>query len=94
MALNQTYEKPALLITYGSQEQFPVRRRRETYEEFQFRKEYFGPLGMTGYVHELFDRVVESGRLRDVVLKEYVGQDHSGVAGTSIMDGVEYFLDW
>lgn len=92
--LNETYEKPALLITYGSLEQFPVRRRRETYKEFQFRKDYFRPLRMTDYVHELFDRVVESGKLRDVVLKEYVGQDHSGVAGTSIMDAVEYFLDW
>lgn len=90
----KTYAEPALLITYGSLEQFPTRRRTETQEQFLVRKEYFGPLRMTDYVHEVFDLASASGRLRDVVLKEYPGQDHSGVAGTSIMDGIEYFVDW
>lgn len=93
-SLNETYTEPALLITYGSLEQFPVKRRIETQEQFLVRKEYFGPLKMTDYVHEVFDVVSASGKMRDVTLKEYPGQDHSGVAGTSIMDGIEYFVDW
>ena len=49
---------------------------------------------MTDYAHELFDRLKGSGRMRDVVLKDYVGQDHSGVGGSALTDGIDYFLDW
>ncbi|KAM7216784.1 ferri-bacillibactin esterase [Rhypophila decipiens] len=89
-----TYTDPALFITYGSLEQFPVKRRTETQEQFLVRKNYFGLLKMTDYVHEVYDVASASGKLRDVTLKEYPGQDHSGVAGTSIMDGIDYFVDW
>lgn len=91
---NGTSNKPALMITYGSLEQFPVRRRTETEAEFRERKNYFQPLRMTEYCHELFDRVWASGRMRDVVIKEYAGQDHSGVAASAITDGIDYFADW
>ncbi|GAB1310716.1 Siderophore esteras-like protein IroE-like protein [Madurella fahalii] len=91
---NGTSNKPALMITYGSLEQFPVRRRTETEAEFRERKSYFQPLRMTEYCRELFDRVWASGRMRDVVIKEYVGQDHSGVAASAITDGIDYFVDW
>jgi hypothetical protein len=85
---------PALMITYGSAEEFPARRRAESEGAFQTRKSYFRALGMTEHSHDLFDSVKASGKVRDVVLKEYVGQDHAGVAASAIMDGIEYFVDW
>ncbi|KAK4243897.1 ferri-bacillibactin esterase [Corynascus novoguineensis] len=93
-ACNETSTLPALMITYGNLEQFPARRRTENETAFQERKSYFWPLGMTEHCHELFDRVKASGKVRDVVLKEYVGQDHSGVAASAIVDGIDYFVDW
>ncbi|KAK3390002.1 Alpha/Beta hydrolase protein [Podospora didyma] len=86
--------KPALFISWGSQEQFPTRRRTETQQAFQTRKDYFLPLRMTDHCHELYDRIKASGKTRDVVLKEYAGQDHAGVAATAITDGIDYFVDW
>lgn len=91
---NASSTLPALMITYGSAEEFPTRRRAENETAFQVRKNYFRPLGMTEHCHDLFDRVKASGRVRDVVLKEYAGQDHAGVAASAIMDGIDYFVDW
>jgi pimeloyl-ACP methyl ester carboxylesterase len=91
---NATSTLPALMITYGSVEEFPARRRTENETAFQERKNYFRPLGMTENCHDLFDRVKASGKVRDVVLKEYAGQDHAGVAASAILDGIDYFLDW
>jgi len=91
---NTTLALPALMITYGSVEQFPARRRTENETAFQARKSYFRPLGMTEHCHDLFDRVKASGMVRDVVLKEYAGQDHAGVAASAITDGIDYFVDW
>ena len=85
---------PALMITYGSVEEFPARRRAENETAFQTRKNYFRSLGMTEHCHDLFDRVKASGKVRDVVLKEYPGQDHAAVAASAIMDGIDYFVDW
>ncbi|KAK3326069.1 Alpha/Beta hydrolase protein [Apodospora peruviana] len=89
-----TLNKPALFITYGNLEQFPARRRTETEEHFQMRRDYFKPLRMTEFCHDLYDRVVASGRARDVKIKEYDEQDHAGVAASAITDGIDYFVDW
>ncbi|KAG7286897.1 hypothetical protein NEMBOFW57_006396 [Staphylotrichum longicolle] len=86
--------KPAFFIGYGSLEQFPVKRRTETEEAFKTRKSFFQAFHMTEYCHDLYDRVRASGRTRDVVLKEYLGQDHAGVGGSALTDGIDYFLDW
>ncbi|KAK0735166.1 Alpha/Beta hydrolase protein [Lasiosphaeria miniovina] len=87
--------RPAVVISYGSLEQFPVRRRTETEAEFQARKAIILSFSrMTDYCHELFDRLQGSRRARDVVLKEYMGQDHSSVAASAVVDGIDYFVDW
>ncbi|KAK1750917.1 ferri-bacillibactin esterase [Echria macrotheca] len=94
-ATNGTKEKkPAVMITYGSLETFPGRRRTETEGAFQTRRAYFRGLGLLMHCHDFFDEVKASGRVRDVVLKEYVGQDHAGVAASAITDGIDYFVDW
>lgn len=84
----------AVMITYGSLEEFPVRRRTENETAFQTRRNYFRPLGMTENSRDLYDRIKASGKVRDVVLKEYVDQDHAGVAASAITDGIDYFVDW
>lgn len=86
--------KPAFFIGYGSLEQFPVKRRTETEEAFKARKSFFQAFHMTEYCHDLYDRVRASKRTRDVVLKEYLGQDHAGVGGSALTDGIDYFVDW
>jgi hypothetical protein len=88
------YSKPAFFIGYGSLEQFPVKRRTETEAAFQARKSLFQTSRMTEYCHELYDRVRASDKTRDVVLKEYLGQDHAGVGGSALTDGIDFFVDW
>jgi predicted alpha/beta superfamily hydrolase len=89
--------KPAVVISYGDLEQFPVRRRKETEAEFQARK---GRIltrfnnTMVVQCHDLFDRIEGSGKMRDVLLKEYKGSEHTSVAASAIVDGLEYFVDW
>ncbi|KAH6855558.1 Alpha/Beta hydrolase protein [Chaetomium sp. MPI-CAGE-AT-0009] len=86
--------KPALFIGYGDLEQFPVRWRTDTEEKFQARKAVYAWIHMTEYCHELYDRVRAGTGTREVVLKEYVGQEHAGVAGSVLTDGINYFFDW
>jgi len=86
--------RPAVFIGYEGLSQFPVRRRTETETDFQKRKNFHQPFKMTEHRHELFDRLKGSGMLRDVVLKEYAGQDRAGVGGSALTEGIGYFLDW
>jgi len=91
------HSNPAVVISYGDLEQFPVRRRKETEAEFQARKSRISTRfnsSMTVQCHDLYDRIKGSPKLRDVVLKEYAGQEHTSVAASAITDGVEYFVDW
>ncbi|KAK4222148.1 Alpha/Beta hydrolase protein [Podospora fimiseda] len=89
-------EKPAVWIGYGDVEDYLVRRRTETEKLFQGRKErlkgYGGGPGRGS--RDLYDRLVGSGRMRDVVVKEYEGMDHAGVGGACLLDGINYFMDW
>ena len=85
---------PAVFIGTGELEQFPLRMRTQTEAQFRDRKAFAQRIAQTAYSHELYDRLVGSGRMRDVVYKEYVGQDHAGVGGSALMDGISYFLDW
>ncbi|KAK4185709.1 Alpha/Beta hydrolase protein [Podospora australis] len=91
-AINTT--KPAVAISYGTLETFPVRTRTETEAEFQVRKAVWRSYDVGTYSHELFDRLEGSGRFRDVALKEYYGSDHSTLGASALNDGVDYFIDW
>ncbi|KAK0634160.1 Alpha/Beta hydrolase protein [Immersiella caudata] len=87
---------PAVFITYGSEEQFPVRRRTETQAEWEERRALWQSFRQTDVTWDLFYRIQDAGPrwTRDVRLKEYVGQDHAGVAASTVADGVGYFADW
>ncbi|KAJ7853517.1 Alpha/Beta hydrolase protein [Mycena olivaceomarginata] len=86
--------KPAFLLSYGSLEQFPVRRRTETAEEFAARKAIIEPFRMTDNCRELYAALRGSHGLRFVGIKEYEGSDHASVAAVAITDGADFFVDW
>ena len=87
-------EGPAFMISYGELEQFPVKRRTETQEQYEERRAFLSSLRMTDNSRELYRRVRYSDKLRDVVLKEYKGSDHSTVGASAVNDGIDYFVDW
>ena len=87
---------PAVFLTYGSEEQFPARRRTEAQAEWEARRTLWQSFKQTDVTWDLFYRIQAAGPkwTRDVKIKEYVGQDHAGVAASTIADGVGYFADW
>ncbi|KAH6842830.1 Alpha/Beta hydrolase protein [Chaetomium sp. MPI-CAGE-AT-0009] len=86
--------RPAVFVGYGELEDYPVRRRTQTEAQFQARRGLLQRFSPERWSHELYDRLVGSGNMRDVVLKEYAGQEHANVGGSALMDGIAYFLDW
>jgi predicted alpha/beta superfamily hydrolase len=90
----QPPHKPALQISYGALEQFPVKRRTETQAEYELRKSFIVPMQMITLSGRLYDAVKNSSRLRDVSLREYPFSDHAAVGAAALADGIDYFLDW
>lgn len=86
--------KPAFQISYGGLEQFPKQRRRETDEEFEFRKSILVPMRMTNLSERLFAELADSPALRDVELNVYPNSYHATVGTAAFSDGIDYFLDW
>lgn len=86
--------RPAVALSYGGREQYPVKRRVETEEEFEFRKSFLAFSNMTDNVKALYNEIKDSRQLRDVELHEYPSSDHAAVGIVSIADGLDYFLDW
>lgn len=91
---NNNSTKPAFQISYGGREQFPVRRRIETDEEWDFRRNFLLFSKMTDNCNRLYNELKNSTQLRDVELHEYPFSDHAAVGGAAIADGLDYFLDW
>lgn len=88
------FTKPALQLSYGGLEQFPKQRRRETDEEFEFRKSILVPQRMTELTNKLYAELVGSPVLRDVELNVFPNSYHATVGGAAFSDGIDYFLDW
>lgn len=90
--------KPAFRLSYGSLEQYPARRRTETYEEFVSRVNLLRSYGVTYTMGDdcntLFQHLKSNAKLRDAELKEYVGSDHASVGAVALTDGIDYFVDW
>lgn len=86
--------KPAFRLAYGDLEQYVVKRRTETDEQYQARKELYATFAMADNCHELYEKLKGSSALRDIGLKEYVGSDHASVGAVALTDGIDYFLDW
>lgn len=86
--------KPAFQISYGALEQFPVKRRTETQQEYETRKGFIETMQMTTLSNQLYNAIKNSPALRDVSLHEYPFSDHAAVGGAALADGIDYFLDW
>lgn len=77
--LNTTYQstnstKPALKVTYGSLEADPVKRRTETDEEFETRKEFYASFSV-GHNAEAFYGLVDASVVRNKEFQLYPGSD-------------------
>lgn len=86
--------KPAFQISYGGLEQYPVQRRRESDEEFEFRKSILAPMRMADLSERLFAELVGSSALRNVELNVFPESYHATVGTAAFSDGIDYFLDW
>lgn len=86
--------RPAVFIGFGELEDYPLRKRTQTEAQFQARKNLLQRFSPGRWSHELYDRLVGSGKLRDVVIKGYPGQDHASTGGSALLDGISYFHDW
>jgi len=86
--------KPAVFIGFGELEDYPLRKRTQTETQFQTRKNLLQRFSPGKWSHELYDRLVGSGKLRDVVIKGYEGMDHASTGGSALLDGISYFHDW
>ncbi|KAF2749977.1 alpha/beta-hydrolase [Sporormia fimetaria CBS 119925] len=87
-------KKPAFQLSYGLLEQYPVKRRTETQAEFETRKSFVQSLQMVTLSNQLFAKIKDSKKLRDVSLRPYPFSDHAAVGAAALADGIDYFLDW
>ncbi|KAF1845976.1 siderophore esteras-like protein IroE-like protein [Cucurbitaria berberidis CBS 394.84] len=87
-------KKPAFQISYGAQEQYPVKRRTETAAQFAFRQSILVPQRMTDLSKKLYNKLKGSPVLRDVSIHEYPFSGHAAVGAAALADGIDYFLDW
>ena len=86
--------KPAFQLSYGAFEQFPQKRRTETYEAYERRRSFLGSLRMEELCNRLYNEIKDSPRLRHIELLRYPFSYHAAVASAALCDGIDYFLDW
>lgn len=86
--------KPAIQISYGALEQFPIRRRLETDEEWARRETHNANTKTEDYCKQLYHLLKRSDVVRDVELHKYPFSDHPAVAAAAFADGLDYFYDW
>lgn len=86
--------QPAFRLAYGSLEADVKKRRTETEEEYEFRRDLYATFFMREYCNSLYESLKGNSKLRDVELKEYIGSDHASVGAVALTDGIDYFVDW
>ncbi|KAL3450359.1 Alpha/Beta hydrolase protein [Aspergillus insuetus] len=82
---------PILRLSFGSLEEFPVREPGESDEQFSSRKRGAARRRMKGNCSELYTRLLQSGRLRRVEMREYPDENHGSVIAPALSGGVEFF---
>ncbi|CAG8960272.1 hypothetical protein HYFRA_00012792 [Hymenoscyphus fraxineus] len=85
--------KPAFALSYGALEQYPIKRRTETWERYQWRKDFYADLAMQDNC-EAFFKLVDEGWVRDKLLRVFPFSDHATLGGAGFTDGIDYFVDW
>ncbi|RAH46692.1 alpha/beta hydrolase [Aspergillus brunneoviolaceus CBS 621.78] len=95
---DQLYDSPALRslprvrLSYGSQEQFPARRRGESQDVYERRKKGAAQRRMTDNCDELYQRLTCSGRVM-CEKRVYIDEDHGSVIAPALSGGILFFLD-
>ncbi|CAG8973046.1 hypothetical protein HYALB_00010820 [Hymenoscyphus albidus] len=84
--------KPAFALSYGALEQYPIKRRTETWERYQWRKDFYAELAMQDNCEAFFE-LVDGGWVRDKLLRVFPHSDHATLGGAGFSDGIDYFVD-
>ncbi|EIT77322.1 hypothetical protein AFCA_010423 [Aspergillus flavus] len=88
-----TSTQPTLRLSYGSREQFPVRRRHEPLEKYERRVGSAAKRRMADNCNDLYLQLVASQHLDAVERREYLDEDHGSVISPALSGGILYFLD-
>ncbi|KAB8207054.1 Alpha/Beta hydrolase protein [Aspergillus parasiticus] len=89
----RTSTQPTLRLSYGSREQFPVRRRHEPLEKYERRVGSAAKRRMADNCDDLYLQLVASQHLASVERREYLDEDHGSVISPALSGGILYFLD-
>ncbi|KAE8346766.1 hypothetical protein BDV24DRAFT_147400 [Aspergillus arachidicola] len=89
----RTSTQPTLRLSYGSREQFPVRRRHEPLEKYERRVGSAAKRRMADNCDDLYLQLVASQHLAAVERREYLDEDHGSVISPALSGGIFYFLD-
>ncbi|KAF2031117.1 siderophore esteras-like protein IroE-like protein [Setomelanomma holmii] len=86
--------KPALQVSFGHLEQYPTKRRTETQEAYEARRDFLASLQTETTVTRFYNQIKNNSNLGDVELHQYPFSYHAAVGGNALADGIDYFLDW
>ncbi|OGM44101.1 siderophore esterase IroE-like protein [Aspergillus bombycis] len=84
---------PILRLSYGTREQFPVRRRNEPLEKYERRVLSAAKRRMADNCNDLYLQLVASQHLGTVERREYLDEDHGSVISPALSGGILYFLE-
>ncbi|KAL2849740.1 Alpha/Beta hydrolase protein [Aspergillus pseudodeflectus] len=82
---------PILRLSFGSLEESPVRQPDESDEGFELRRRGSAHRRMKGNCTQLYSRLLQSGRLQRVEMREYQDEDHGSVIAPALSGGVGFF---
>lgn len=84
---------PQVFITYGSYEQYPVRKPNQPDDEFERWQKNAREWKMQDNAVDMTARLKASRRLRNLTCTEFPGEDHGGAALCALQRGMSLFLD-
>ncbi|KAE8378070.1 Alpha/Beta hydrolase protein [Aspergillus bertholletiae] len=84
---------PTLRLSYGTREQFPVRRKHEPLEKYERRVRSAAKRRMQDNCNDLYLQLGASHHLGAVERREYLDEDHGSVISPALSGGILYFLD-
>ncbi|KAL3490996.1 Alpha/Beta hydrolase protein [Aspergillus germanicus] len=86
-----TTSSPVLRLSFGSLEESPSREAGESDEQFELRRRGAARRRMKGNCSELYTRLLHSGRLQRVEMRDYPDEDHGSVIAPALSGGVGFF---
>jgi predicted alpha/beta superfamily hydrolase len=88
-------KKPSLMLFMGGQEERPPRRRGETEDKYEERLQRYLKLRMITNMHEMHERLSESGQFEHLSKKVYEEEDHGTIIACTVSRGLAtFFEDW